>query len=678
MSQNSVSQKNRGDQHHEQQPICVWYCHGCGAQGGMSTMIKHCPECGHERCESCDAEWVYAARADGFLRRAVSKSPVQAKKLDDCSQKLAVPEGLSDDALEHWSYPIKALEGESRMISLRRNPLATDVPALSPDSACTSQSSPDPSETHTPRSVSCLFINTPRSHRPPYGDRQLERAIENNGESEHDEDDSIDTEDDGEDLPLVGYSPDSMRILESRFLSLLNHESNDVPELLEKFQELMQFEFGVTTATNSSAETPSSGAGTFDPGSIQSSSITTPSQSNASSRSPNIKRSRKRDNEEQKPKRTRRSQVPERDILHFACPFRKKDPSKYGSLTDERFSSCLAPKIPELRRIKYHLESTHRTPQCVRCFSLFKDERGLMDHQREEPCSRQADSLKEGINPNEWSSIKDLLKAKKTKSEAEKLEYEKGKWFEIFKLLFPDVNLPGNPWNELYTPASTASITVDHILGSFERHVEQQIENRNLERDSEVHHGIRNILASFRRYQEDLATPQGSFVIDSPPENHAIRGLEVTPGLATSQTDGELGQISSASSAQLRLLQNSTYSDGSPGLQDEEALTAQHPESQMVIASSQSNSVELLSEMVLDFDYFPSDELFPADLNFDDYDRQFFDELEVENDPFLHDQENPNPSLPDMLALEYDGTSELFIEQNLKTKHHGNMLLPQP
>lgn len=68
-----------------------------------------------------------------------------------------------------------------------------------------------------------------------------------------------------------------------------------------------------------------------------------------------------------------------------------------------------------------------------------------MDHQMEDPCTLKSESLKEGINPDEWSSIRALLKAKKTKSEDEKLEYEKRKWFEIFKLLFPGTSPPDNP-----------------------------------------------------------------------------------------------------------------------------------------------------------------------------------------------------------------------------------------
>ena len=96
--------------------------------------------------------------------------------------------------------------------------------------------------------------------------------------------------------------------------------------------------------------------------------------------------------------------------------------------------------------MRYHLESTHRTPQYQRCYSSFSDEERLIDHiQQQNPCSPRSKSLKEGINPPEWASIKNLLKAKKTKSASEKMDYEKAKWNELFKIIFPGVDLPESP-----------------------------------------------------------------------------------------------------------------------------------------------------------------------------------------------------------------------------------------
>ncbi|KAG4438054.1 hypothetical protein IFR05_006468 [Cadophora sp. M221] len=643
----------------------------------MSTVIGHCPECHHERCEHCSAEYLRPVHAGYSSSREVLNFS-QLGTGNDHSQKLATVGDVTKDTIVPRSYPIRPPNYENRMTAMEPkrscSPPPILLPALSPESACPIASSPDSVETHTPRSFSCLSTATPRSHEtsPKYQYRGNGYESEGVGESEQDEDDRAKEEDDEEDFSVEGYSPDSMRILESRFISLFNHEPSNIADLLGKFQDLMQFEFGVKTVTNSSAETPSSGIGTFDQGSIDSSSMTTPSYSNTSSRSPNLKRGRKRDDEEQKPKRTRRKQLPERDVLHFACPFRKKDPSKYGSLTDERFSSCLAPKIPQLRRIQ--------------CYSLFNDERGLIDHQKEDPCALKSESSKEGINPDEWSSIRALLKAKKTKSEDEKLEYEKQKWFEIFKLLFPDVSLPDNPWNELYMPVSKASITVDHILGSLERHVEERIENRNLERNSAAHLGIQDILASFRRYQEDLATPQGSSRLESPPEHQHTRGLEVSPGTSADLVDAEAEQMSQANATSLEPLQNYDYSyDRAAAMQDfpyyfhaDENPRVQQSESQMDASEFQPSSDDILSEMVYDFDYLPNDEIFPADLNFGDYDRPFLDDPGNENHHLFLDQETPSSSLPDLLALENDGTPDLFIEQRLKTKHHGNKLLRQP
>ncbi|KAH7379932.1 hypothetical protein BKA64DRAFT_765563 [Cadophora sp. MPI-SDFR-AT-0126] len=598
-------------------------------------------------------------------------------------------------------YTIRATRFENELCSIKPKKSyspPTILPSLSPGAESTSASSPEDFETGTPRSTSCLSMATPRSLESPSvhcnGTNVIdaeESSYDDGGIGETPRSDNFEEDDDDDDEEnghlFRGYSPDTMRTLESRFVSLFSHGMDNVPELLASFQDLILSELDVRTATNSTSETPSSAAETFDQGSIESSSMTTPSSSKFSSSSLKSKRGRKKDDEDQKQRRTRQKQFSDREVLHFACPFRKKDPDKYGRVTDERFSSCLAPKIPTLRRITYHLESTHRTPQCVRCYSLFSDERSLIGHQQQlVPCTQGSESLKEGIiNSDEYASIKGLLKAKKTKSESEKLEYEKGKWFGIFKILFPNHDLPDNPWNELYMPPSKASVTVDHVLGSLERHLEEQIESRNLERNSETHRGIRSFLATFRQYQESLTTPRTDPGLESP-ESQFQQTLEPTPSRVGHQADSAVEHVQqsiaiSSMSHQPPLCSpahRSAFQDLESRSYSEEVSQIEQADHPFGNTMSHTSDTNMFSDMVFDFDSLPQHEMFPADMSFNDYEMPFPDTLENEDHSFDFNNQLPISPLSEMLASENDGTPKAFIKQKLKTKHHGNMLLSQP
>jgi len=264
----------------------------------------------------------------------------------------------------HDRYDIRATTFEDHISSIKLKKSCSPpivLPALSPEVAGTTPDSPGEIEMDTPRSSYYSFTATSHSHESPSVHYDEEDSMERNesgygvggtGEDDDEDDDEEDNEDSEEDeIFLSGYSPDTMRTLESKFMSLFSHDPKDVPELLEHFQTLIMSELEVKTATNSTSETPSSGAGTFDQGSIGSWSMTTPTSSMLSSGSPNLKRGRKKDDDDQKQRRTRQKQTSDQEVLHFACPFRKRDPEKYGRVTDERFSSCLAPRIPTLRRI---------------------------------------------------------------------------------------------------------------------------------------------------------------------------------------------------------------------------------------------------------------------------------------------------------------------------------------
>jgi hypothetical protein len=57
----------------------------------------------------------------------------------------------------------------------------------------------------------------------------------------------------------------------------------------------------------------------------------------------------------------------------------------------------------------------------------------------------QPQALKEGIDDAQWAKIEHLLKSKRGLSAQDKMKHDMDKWFEIWKLLFPDVSPPSHP-----------------------------------------------------------------------------------------------------------------------------------------------------------------------------------------------------------------------------------------
>ena len=264
----------------------------------------------------------------------------------------------------HDRYDVHATTFKDHISSIKPQkscPPLVMLPALSPEVAGTTPDSPGDAELDTPGSSYYSFIATSHSRESPSVHCDEEVAFERinsgygaggTGEDDGEDDDEEDNEDsDDDEMFFSGYSPDTMRTMESRFMSLFSHDPKDVPELLDRFQTLLVSELEKKTATNSTSETPSSEAGAFDQGSSGSWSMTTTTSNLLSTGSPNLKRGRKKDDDDQKQRRTRQKHISDQEVLHFACPFRKRDPEKYGRVTDEKFSSCLAPRIPTLRRI---------------------------------------------------------------------------------------------------------------------------------------------------------------------------------------------------------------------------------------------------------------------------------------------------------------------------------------
>jgi len=250
-------------------------------------------------------------------------------------------------------------------------------------------------------------------------------------------------------------------------------------------------------------------------------------------------------------------------------------------------------------------------------------------------------------------------------------------YFEMHKLTMTD--------NEIYMPPSKASVTIDHVLGSLERHVEERIESHDLQRDSEVHRGIRDLLASFRHRQESLTTPRESVSLDSP-ESHYQRTFELSgsnvhygadsAAVSVQQYSTELAvshQLALDSAAPLTASEDLVWRSNL-----NEVAQIEQVGHRVDCGEFHTSSANMFSDMVLDLESFPQDELFSADMMFNDYDMHLPDHLEDGNHDFDFNEQLETPPLSDMLASENDATPESFIEEGWKNKHQGNKILRQP
>lgn len=96
--------------------------------------------------------------------------------------------------------------------------------------------------------------------------------------------------------------------------------------------------------------------------------------------------------------------------------------------------------------LREHFKTAHRTPQCERCYSFFKDLSELTSHRQAGSCPRNPDELKEGIDDSQMEKIEDLLKVKKRgMSDSDKRQHDIDIWFAIWEVLLPGLDRPAHP-----------------------------------------------------------------------------------------------------------------------------------------------------------------------------------------------------------------------------------------
>ncbi|RDW67723.1 hypothetical protein BP6252_09119 [Coleophoma cylindrospora] len=186
----------------------------------------------------------------------------------------------------------------------------------------------------------------------------------------------------------------------------------------------------------------------------------------------------------------------------LACPFNKKEPSKFciqqgdQAKTQKKYKTCSGSGFKDIQRLKEHLKRVHRPAQCDRCYWIAPSVQELQTHRRNpEPCPINPDSMKEGINEVQWTSLE--IKAKTKRSATSDLQ----KWNEIWGILFPTIEPPSHPYFESPSNCVPAdrSKEIEDALQYIHMILYQKIRSRDLKLEPEGDQGIEIVLNAFRQ-----------------------------------------------------------------------------------------------------------------------------------------------------------------------------------
>lgn len=142
----------------------------------------------------------------------------------------------------------------------------------------------------------------------------------------------------------------------------------------------------------------------------------------------------------------------------LACPYSKFDSTRYSELnmTEQQYRGCSSCFLTTIPRMKQHLYRVHSRPKhyCSCCFQSFQTGDLLDQHARARSCVLSQSPFEEKMTADQMTEIKRRTPGKeRTKS-----------WFTIFRILFPQADLPQSPFINKYSEDC-----VQHFLSHFER-----------------------------------------------------------------------------------------------------------------------------------------------------------------------------------------------------------------
>jgi hypothetical protein len=167
------------------------------------------------------------------------------------------------------------------------------------------------------------------------------------------------------------------------------------------------------------------------------------------------------DEEDERP--VRRPKVPVEyeaadDGKLLACPYSKFDSTRYSELnmTEQQYRGCSSCFLTTIPRMKQHLYRVHSRPKhyCSCCFQPFQTADLLDEHVRARSCVLTQSPFEEKMTADQMTEIKRRTPGKERSKS----------WFTIFRILFPQADLPQSPFINKYSEEC-----VQHFLSHFER-----------------------------------------------------------------------------------------------------------------------------------------------------------------------------------------------------------------
>ncbi|KAK4121982.1 hypothetical protein N657DRAFT_657481 [Parathielavia appendiculata] len=147
-------------------------------------------------------------------------------------------------------------------------------------------------------------------------------------------------------------------------------------------------------------------------------------------------------------------------VKRFACPFRKHDPHTYNIHTHE---VCGIRSWSTISRLKEHLYRRHYKTHCQRCKQTFSDAKELASHEM----SVVACEVLDLVPPGDITTYQE--KQLKSRKHTSRRQTDEEKWRDIYRLLFPDEEIPSpypEPAEDMVPTSSKlhASLRFQHFL----------------------------------------------------------------------------------------------------------------------------------------------------------------------------------------------------------------------
>jgi hypothetical protein len=176
----------------------------------------------------------------------------------------------------------------------------------------------------------------------------------------------------------------------------------------------------------------------------------------------------------------------------LACPYYKKDPIRYRR--------CYSHVLTRISYVKQHLFRSHKQPiHCFVCMAAFENDSDLREHTRDQSCERKPYVTPDGMTRDQEETLR--------KSRADQKKPEKEQWYDIFKTLFPGVELPLSPYvdNDISEDASNLHEFIE-ARGSeiIEQRLQERLGNNdNIREDIQV--ALREMWDLWKSERRDIA-----------------------------------------------------------------------------------------------------------------------------------------------------------------------------